>query len=654
MLGQMTASSLFGELDPGDTSLNESVAELGRVVGTRMSLLSRTGVVVADSEGGELGTLAPEGDAPEIAQAKATGIGRAIRGPRGAQRLFVARSIVRDQTLLGFARASMPMESVRAEAVAVRIQIAWGALVGIGIAVVVALVMSLRIVRPVRALAAGARGIGSGDYGRQIPVSSDDELGELARAFNEMSRSLRLTIDELDGRNRDMRIVLDNVKEGLVTLAMDGTMSREKSAVVEEWFGPPASNARYWDYFVPDNAVQRQMLRAHWEQLAEGFAPLQLSLRQIPKRLDHAGRLFDLDYIPVLAQGELAKVLLVIADVTAQVQATRAEAEQRELLALFVRIMRDKTGFAEFVSEAWSLVQEITGDPRPPADQLRRALHTLKGNASVFGLTRVSTLCHVLEDRLEDAGGDLDAKDRLELATLWERSTERIRRLIGDGDVNSVEIEEEEYEALLAAATHGETPRRLREMLVSLKLQRFDRRLERIADLARSLARRLGKGEIRVVVDCDAGLRFARQAMAPFWSVFSHVIRNAVDHGTRASASPQAHPGTMRLGARRLGATVSIDVADDGPGIDWEDVERRAASRGMPHGTREDCARALFSEGFSTRDEVTTTSGRGVGLYAVACACEALGGSASVTSERGEGASFRFDFPFAAVTGEDA
>jgi two-component system chemotaxis sensor kinase CheA len=652
MLGQMTASALFGELDANDTSLDESVRALGDAVHTQLSVLTPKGLVVAESDGAPDDAAASQGRMPEIVAARETGAGVAIRETGGGDRLYVARRIVRDGKLLGFARSSIPMSSVRAESVAVRMRMAYGALVAIGVAFLFGFIVSTGIVRPVRALAAGTRSIGAGNYGQQITVQSNDELGELAGAFNEMSRGLRKTIDELDQRNRDLRVVLDNVLEGLLTLSRDGTMSREKSAVVEKWFGPASADMRFWEYIASHDSLAAMRFRMHWDQLVGGAMPLEVCIDQMPKRLESGGRLFDLEYTPISTGGELESVLLVIADVTAREQATRAELDQRETLVVFERVMRDKNGFLDFLSEADGLIAQIGGDVLPPMAALKRALHTLKGNAGVFGVLSVARMCHDLESRANEGAEYIDTESRESLRTRWRDFTQRLRDLLGEREARSIEVQDDEYEALLSALLSGAPRAEIAEMMSEWRLQRVDLRLEHFAGQTRSLAQRLQKGNTNVLVDCDKRLRVNRETMAPFWSAFVHVIRNAADHGLAKPGERNRAFGTIRLSAKRVDGSIVIEVADDGPGIDWQAVAQRAASQGLPHESHDDLVRAVFSEDFSTLDEATAISGRGIGLGVVRRACQALGGNAQVHSEPGKGATFRFELPIEAVSGK--
>jgi two-component system, chemotaxis family, sensor kinase CheA len=648
MLAQMTASALFGELDPSDTSLSESVRALGNAVQTRLSVLTPRGVVVADSGVSVPGDRAPEADAPELVAARADGLGMAIRGRGEDERIYVARSIVRDGKLLGFARSSIPMEVVRTTVRGVQMRMAYGALVAIGVALVLGFVVSMGIVRPVRALAEGARAIGAGNYGHEIVVRSNDELGDLADSFNDMSRSLRRTVAQLDGRNQDMRVVLDNVEEGLLTLSLDGAMSAEKSAVVEKWFGATPVDKKFWDYIAPYDARMAKSFAMHWDQLVEGVLPIELCLDQMPKQFEDSKRAFALEYTPIFENDRLAKLLVVIVDVTEKVQAMRAEADQREILVVFERVMRDKNGFLEFLTEADELVGNAIGPVRPAREVLVRSLHTLKGNASVFGVTSVAEICHDLEDRLSQGEDDLPPSDRERLRARWMHFTERLRQLLGDRETHNIEVADDEYEMLLNAILNGLPRVEIAEMLADWKLERVEFRLERFAVQARLLAHRLDKGDVKVLVDANR-LRLRRDVMAPFWGAFIHVIRNAVDHGLVKPNERGGVPGTLRLEARRAGDVVTIEVSDDGRGIDWVTVADLARRRGLPYQTREDLVAAIFTENFSTRGHVTSTSGRGVGLGAVRHACEALSGSMRVDSEPEKGTTVLFSFPASLV-----
>ena len=132
-----------------------------------------------------------------------------------------------------------------------------------------------------------------------------------------------------------------------------------------------------------------------------------------------------------------------------------------------------------------------------------------------------------------------------------------------------------------------------------------------------------------------------------------HLVTNAVDHGCEAPAERQAvgKPGraTVTVSARAAGSTVVIEVADDGHGIDEDALRVVAIERGLlpadSQVTGQQLLEVLFHPGFSTRDEVTQTSGRGVGLDVVRTAAEELGGTVEIETVKGEGTTFVMTLP---------
>jgi two-component system chemotaxis sensor kinase CheA len=135
----------------------------------------------------------------------------------------------------------------------------------------------------------------------------------------------------------------------------------------------------------------------------------------------------------------------------------------------------------------------------------------------------------------------------------------------------------------------------------------------------------------------------------------AHLVRNAADHGIEAPADRElaGKParGTIRLNAYHEGDQVVIEVSDDGMGLDREKIVRRAVERGLytsEEATRLNESEALqliFKPGFSTKDEVTEISGRGVGLDVVKSVLESMKGYVEVTSEPGHGTTFKLIVP---------
>lgn len=497
--------------------------------------------------------------------------------------------------------------------------------------------------------------------------TSDDELGRLTDAFNEMLAGIQARDEELaqhrgnlerlvdertaelSQRNTAMRLVLDNVEQGLATIEPSGALASERSRAFDAWFGAWAGGDTLAERLSQGDRALRSWLSHGWSQVSDGFFPTEVALDQMPRRIRVNDKHYELGYKSMLVGDQLKGVLLVVSDVTAEMERMKRDAEQRELISTFEHLMRDRNGTVEFFEECESLVAQVLRGNARDRQSMLRALHTLKGNAGTYGVTSVADAAHRLETQLVGGAGSPEDAELSDLQLAWHVFSERMSRLLGTDSEPVVEVTLSELETLMRAANSGAPAQQISSMLSRLKLERAPARLRRIADQARSLAQRLGKPSLRIEVHSQGDVRFDRQRWSPFWVAFIHPIRNAVDHGIesadeRAKAGKPLN-GRLSISVRGDAHTVTIELIDDGRGIDLEKVRQRAKQRGLPHGTEEQLIDALFSDGVSTADHVTELSGRGIGMGALEAAARELGGTVSLQTKAGQGTTLRVRIP---------
>jgi chemotaxis protein histidine kinase CheA len=177
--------------------------------------------------------------------------------------------------------------------------------------------------------------------------------------------------------------------------------------------------------------------------------------------------------------------------------------------------------------------------------------------------------------------------------------------------------------------------------------------LEPLQRMARDLSRQLGKEARLSVVGAEVSLD--RRLLEKLNGALVHLLRNAVDHGLETPSEREKtgkhHEGALTLRIEQQGNLLFLESSDDGRGIDVKGVRQAAESRGVA--APEELARMndnqirdlIFRPGFSTRNDVTDTSGRGVGLDAVRAAVETLQGRIEVASTLGQGTRFMLTLP---------
>ena len=456
---------------------------------------------------------------------------------------------------------------------------------------------------------------------------------------------------ELDQRARDMALVLENVGQGFVTIAADGTMSAERSIILARWLGEPPASNKLADYLTASDGRVGLAFELAAAAVFEGVLPLELTLEQLPQQLAVDGRQLQLAYRPIGGGDIPDSLLVVVSDVTAEHAREAAESARREVMAVFERLAADRGGFLEFCDEAADLVRQISA-PRTPDAELRRQLHTLKGNAAIFGIESIAHYCHELENCMleDDAAPTPDQRDELRLR--WRTFAGKLATLLGARDVRHVEVADDDIQRVLAALRSNAPAAAIARMIHDWRLEPIALRFERAAEQARRLAQRLGK-TLEVEID-DHALRLDPQRWTPFWSTFVHAVRNAIDHGIETAAERGA-AGKTPAGHITFGSVIEhgvlrIEIRDDGRGVSWDRVHERAALLGLPCGTPDELTEALFADGMSTKREVTDLSGRGVGLSALRTATARAGGVLTILSEPQRGTSVRFDFVLDAVS----
>jgi two-component system chemotaxis sensor kinase CheA len=288
-------------------------------------------------------------------------------------------------------------------------------------------------------------------------------------------------------------------------------------------------------------------------------------------------------------------------------------------------------------------------------------LHTFKGNLSFFHFVNT----HDLVDELETYIGDMlsleEAMDfrgqGLALKRVYFQELRKIVDTLGEDwlrGVDAVHVPRRQFQQLLNyIREHHASDRGLIASLQNFYSVPFRSLFSQYPHMIRTIAARLGKkingmeiigGEFPVLPD-----RFRELSNSSV-----HIIRNMVDHGIELPwervEQGKAEEGAITLRISRLAGKLMLRFSDDGRGIDFPAVARKALSRGLiddiESAGRGTLIKLLFRSGFSTSESADSISGKGIGLSAVKAAVKKLGGVIQVRTQDTKGTVFTIEIPY--------
>ncbi len=507
----------------------------------------------------------------------------------------------------------------------------------------------------------------------------EDVIADLEKAklqLEDYSKNLeKMVADrtyELSRLNQTMSALLDSLGQGFFIFKADGQILDVSSKACENTIECRPDGKLIWDVLkLPENKIEgfkKWMQTLFMEMLPfEDLSPLG------PTEYPHSeNRNISLEYHPLrTAEGSMEGVVVVASDITSLVEAQKQAETQKEHAKLIINLIKSKREIQRFIYESQDLLSslrdEVTKDAGPyNLDGIFRWLHTLKGGAALFSVKSVADCCHEAETLLSEVktewsqAGFIALRGKcFEIEDQFSRFIEETREILGTSALSA----ERQIEVAISklndiARKVGALPNGgslAQELLLELAMEPVAQHLEPYSEVINRVAEteqkmiaplQINNGKIMVIPEIYSGML----------ATLVHAFRNAVDHGIETPDVRVAHgkPAEgkifvdVKIHAVEDRPYLQIKISDDGAGVDPTKVRAKLAKKNIDVSKKsdEEIIQHIFDSEFSTRDQVTAISGRGVGMDAIKVAAEELSGRVWVTSKVGQGSSIYIEVPY--------
>ena len=520
---------------------------------------------------------------------------------------------------------------------------------------------------------------------REVEITLLKRQKEILNEANETEIRNRKQIEEksleLREKNESIKNLMDNAGQGFLSFGQDLAVSGEHSLECVHIFRVPMEGRNFLELMarhVPPETTQA-MARVFASVFAAGKSLREkVYLSLLPPELSIYGKTVSVAY-KIIRHGGHKKMMLILTDVTEQRKLEARMTEERNNVKMVAKALTKQSDlnlaleeFDRFAPhEALAMVREIA-EPKAALAEIFRQVHTYKGDFAQLGLHNTAAKLHTLEDALAALAARPqrpDLEELLGVVAVWDGrdivqdDVAILTDILGKGFFEKDERFQISAEMLLTVeAKVGELPEGPERhgilcALRRLRLCSLNGLVAEYQDYLQALAARLGKSVAPLGVSGD-DVFVEKETVQKFVKSLVHVIRNMIDHGIETPEerleSGKGEEGRIACQIARVEEGVSLSIADDGKGIDVGKVLQLAVAKGlvtprqaqdMP---RHEVYGLLFADSFSTKEAVSTLSGRGVGLSAVKAEVERLGGSIRVSSQPGFGTTFTFLLPLGA------
>lgn len=511
----------------------------------------------------------------------------------------------------------------------------------------------------------------------QVVVSLENAalFSSLQRSHDRLSKWNLMLEERVKERTLAIRNLLDNAGQGFLSFTKDLLVDEEHSAECEKILGASIAGQVFSGLIYPNHSEEREMIEEILEQIFEERGSMKqgvyMSLLPEEVLLYHRSILLEYKWLERANEKGQDRIMVILTDITEKREMETFIEEEKNIFEMVVRVVSNFNDFnvtiKEFKDFCHGSIQEAfrDRDPLEVYDTIYRQIHTFKGSFHQFGMSNMVKKLHELETEIyrqrtstEPISFYLleDLIDGEEMLSWLYENIALLKNILGDFfhlQEKTVVIDEESLEKIEEHIIKTLDPPEICRLLPKLKKLRwkpFREILKSYPDYVKRLSCEMEKPLYPLEIE-GGHMKIDLNHYRDFGKSLGHVFRNAIDHGIE-SLEERALAGKDERG--RIGCRVYdkngflvVEVSDDGQGLSIE--EKEGMGQGDPSlaiGTSsEGILQRIFEESYSTKEEATYLSGRGVGLSVVKKEVEKLGGRIQLENQPGYGLTLSFYLP---------
>lgn len=507
---------------------------------------------------------------------------------------------------------------------------------------------------------------------------------ENSRQNNKLNDSYVSQVEELGQavlrRSIAARTFLDNIDQGLLTFSADLVIHPDYSFECHKIFGKSIEGDFFPGLLFPDNDQEMNFMIQTLKEIfnCKDSFRTKVYISLLPTELELQNRVMSLEYklVDNLYNPADQSIMVIITEITDKKQLEHKVKEDEGLIRMVAYVAANSDSFMECVRDYQyfygSKLHELLQSHQSVTEKrmnIYREIHTFKGSFAQFEMSRSVKYLSSMETALSEIRSGLDKLDHskfsdfiysFDLHDFIDEDLDILAEKLGNHFFESggvITIDRSmlgEIEKQIMDICSPVECKTLLPMVRSLKYKSLKELLSSYTSYTVKLADKLDKVVNEFSIKGD-DLLVDGEHYGGFIKALGHVFRNSVDHGLESCEERlelgKPLNGTISCNLRKMNDILEIIIADDGRGVDYESIRKRAIELGLfdlhtaTQLDEEQLISLLFMESFTTKRENSEISGRGMGLFAVKKELEGLGGKLELHTDYQKGTSLRFLIP---------
>lgn len=538
---------------------------------------------------------------------------------------------------------------------------------------IIGIVLSKILTRPIMDLYNAALEISKENFDVVLKPRSNDEVGLLVRTFNGMTGNIKSLLNEIRKYNEQLeemvaqrtaelnealalqKAMVDCLDQGFFMFKNNGELMPVHSKAAEKMFFE-FDNGKYFDEILEISDGETEEFREVCDLFIEETLPFNDVVAVVPNEYKNKDdRTIHLNYFPVRDENEKVSFVVVVAsDKTDEIKALKKAESEKNYADAILKLSKAKTHFFGLVSFYKTGRDTFIKNDKFDVDELSRFYHTMKGNCGIFKMSDMQDLLHKLEDETcSDTKNSIKHNwvvDKFrELDILFCEFLSRFVDVIGHSNLDEIRETRSFYVDDIQnfyLTMNGKIDEKyLRLFEKEFIYSKISEVVPNYNELAAKTASELGKS-IDANIQIDEDIKIPYEKYERFIQSTVHIVRNSIDHGIEAPSlrevAGKSSQGSMNVKIYEKNDDLYFEFSDDGGGINGDVL---AEKYGKDNLSEKEKIYLIFENSISSRTEVSSTSGRGIGLDEVKASVDELGGQIDVQTEVGKGTTFNIKLP---------